>query len=67
MCAYLKFATKYAMTAYGYEKLYICMTTKGKICDKHMQAPHMLPHIQNRYKHIYAVTYAALAYVCCIF
>jgi hypothetical protein len=22
--------------------------TKGKICDKHMRVPHMLPNIQNR-------------------
>src|ERR1700691_6036694 len=42
-----KICDKICDVTYGYEKLYICMTTKGKICDQHMQAPHMLPHMWN--------------------
>jgi hypothetical protein len=30
----------------------LCMLTKGKICDKHMQKPHLFLHIQNRQEHM---------------
>jgi hypothetical protein len=53
MSAYVKYATKYVITAYDSEICYIMYAHKGKICDKHMQELHMFLHIQNRQEHMW--------------
>ena len=45
--ANVKFAIKYVVTAYDSGISHICMSIKGKIDNKHMQAPLLFPQIIN--------------------